>query len=94
MPKVRAWSWPKVKTQQIQNLAIVVRDENLSFRVICQKIAMFEQLNEQLLVKNEDCPCLSQSFLGLQRAIKASKQEILQGSNSCIRVEKLIYKIL
>ena len=27
-----------------QNLAIVVKGQNLSFRVICQKIAMFEQL--------------------------------------------------
>ena len=29
---------------------IVVRGQNLLFQVICQKMAMFEQLNDQLLV--------------------------------------------
>ena len=41
-----------------QNLAnsdsvIAVRDQNLQFQVICQKMAMFEQLNDQLLVNSK-----------------------------------------
>ena len=32
---------------------IVVRSQNVQFRVICQKMAMFEQLNDQLLVNSK-----------------------------------------
>ena len=32
---------------------IVVRGQNLQFQLICQKMAMFEQLNDQLLVNSK-----------------------------------------
>jgi hypothetical protein len=32
---------------------IVVRGQNLKFQVICKKMAMFEQLNDQLLVNSK-----------------------------------------
>ena len=31
----------------------ILRGQNLSFQVICQKMAMFEQLNDQLLVNSK-----------------------------------------
>ena len=31
----------------------ILRGKNLSFQVICQKMAMFEQLNDQLLVNSK-----------------------------------------
>ena len=33
---------------------ILVRDQNLQFQVICQKMPMFEQLNDQLLKVFQD----------------------------------------
>jgi len=32
---------------------IVVRGQNLSFQVICQKMAMFEEVNDQFLVNSK-----------------------------------------
>ena len=58
MKKVRAWpiltlAMPYVKTEQIQNLALFWDCCKRPKSVICQKTAMFEQLNDQLVVNSK-----------------------------------------
>jgi hypothetical protein len=48
---IRVWSI--FTLSKLQNLVIVVIGQNLSFQVICQKMPMFEQLNDQLLVNSK-----------------------------------------